>query len=57
MKNEEVFLRVKEERKILNATKRRKDRTEWREDEEEDVRSYWMTFTKREDMRNRRRKD
>ena len=35
---------------------REKERKKWREDEEEDVSSYWMTLMKGEDTRNWKRK-
>jgi hypothetical protein len=33
-----------------------KERYEWREDEEVDVSSYWITLRKREDTGNEKRK-
>jgi hypothetical protein len=31
---------------------RRREREKWREDGEEDIRSYWMAFKKRADIGN-----
>lgn len=64
VKNEEVLHKVDEERNILHAKKEEgrltevvgaafqnmllKERKKWREIEEEDVSSYWMTLRKRQ---------
>ena len=71
--NEEVLLRVNEQRNILHEIRKRKanwighilrrncllkhvikgkirGRWKWQEDEEEDVRSYWMTLRTGEDI-------
>jgi len=34
---------------------RKRERQKWREEEEEDVRSYWMAFRKRADIGNKKR--
>ena len=72
MRNEEVLLRVNEQRNILHEIRKRKanwighilrrncllkqviegkimGKWKWQEDEEEDVRSYWMTLRTGED--------
>ena len=72
VRNEEVLLRVNEQRNILHEIRKRKanwighilrrncllkqaiegnirERWKWQEDEEEDVRSYWMTLRTGED--------
>ena len=57
VKNEEVLLRVKEQRNILHEINKRK--ANWighilhrncLEDEEEDVGNYWLTLRKGEDI-------
>ena len=52
VRNEEVLLRVNEQRNILQEIRKRKANWiwKWQEDEEEDLRSYRMTLRTGEDI-------